>query len=270
MLNCLFKFKSVNNFMAMIEQIEFLIIALGGFAAGAINAIAGGGTLISFPILTAVGIPVVQANISSTVSLSPGYLAATFAQLKDLKGQKQRLLLFLPIAAIGGIFGGILLLQTGDKLFRSLVPYLILIASILLALQEPLKKWLNRHQNTEDKADRFSFVILFLIALAAIYGGYFGAGLSVIVLALLALTIYDNLNRLNALKQIIGFSVNMGTAIFFIFSGKVVWPAVFVMGFGAIIGGWAGGKLASKIKPARLRYLVVVIGLIVSVIYFVK
>lgn len=252
------------------DQIEFLIIALGGFAAGAVNAIAGGGTLISFPILTAVGIPVVQANISSTVSLSPGYLAATFAQLKDLKGQKKRLLVFLPIATIGGIFGGILLLHSGDRLFHSLVPYLILVASILLAFQEPLKNWLNRHQNSENKADRFSIAVLFAIALASIYGGYFGAGLSVIVLAVLALTLNDNMTRLNALKQIIGFSVNISTAIFFIFSGKVVWPAVFFMGSGAILGGWAGGKLAGKIKPSRLRYLVVAIGFIVSVIYFVK
>ena len=254
----------------MPELIDCIIIALGGLAAGLVNAIAGGGTLISFPVLTAVGIPVVSANVTSTVSLSPGYLAATFAQLKDLKGQKKRLMIFLPIAAIGGIIGGILLLKSGDKLFRALVPYLILLASFLLAIQEPLKKWLNRLQNSEFKIDKISFWILIAIAFAAVYGGYFGAGLSVIVLAVLALTLNDSLTRLNALKQIIGFSVNISTAIFFMFSDKVIWPAVLIMAAGAIAGGWAGGKFAGKIKPVTLRYVVVSIGLIVSVIYFIK
>ncbi len=254
----------------MINILDSCIILLGGFAAGAVNAIAGGGTLISFPILTAIGIPIVSANVTSTVSLSPGYLAATFAQIKDLKGQKNRLLLFFPIAALGGIIGGLLLLHTGDKLFRSLVPYLILLASCLLALQEPLKKWLNNRKKQEVQFHQISIWVLLAITVAAIYGGYFGAGLSVIVLAVLALTINDNITRLNALKQFIGFGVNISTAIFFIFSDKVVWPAVIFMATGAIIGGWAGGKFAGKIKPVTLRYIVVVIGFAVSIIYFVK
>jgi uncharacterized membrane protein YfcA len=254
----------------MSDLINNCIIAGGGFAAGLVNAIAGGGTLISFPILTAVGIPVISANVTSTVSLSPGYLAATFAQLKDLKGQKNLLWKLLPIAAIGGIVGGILLLQSSDKLFRSLVPYLILLASILLAIQEPLKKWLNRNQLKDKNIKQISIPVFLAIFLASIYGGYFGAGLSVIVLAVLALTIHDNLTRLNALKQAIGFAVNICTALFFVFSGKVVWLAVLIMASGAIAGGWAGGKLAGKIKPATLRYIVVFVGFVVSIIYFVK
>lgn len=254
----------------MIGILDYLIICLGGLGAGFVNAIAGGGTLISFPILTAVGIPVVSANVTSTVSLSPGYLAATFAQLKDLKGQKSRLILFLPIAAIGGIFGGVLLLLSGDKLFRSLVPYLIILASGLLALQEPIKKWLNKNKREELKNKRISSWVFIAIGLAAIYGGYFGAGLSVIVLAALALTINDNLIRLNALKQAIGFGVNISTAVFFMFSDKVVWIAVLIMATGAITGGWIGGKFARKIKPVVLRYIVVTVGFIVSIIYFVK
>jgi uncharacterized membrane protein YfcA len=249
---------------------DFLMVCFGGFAAGFVNAIAGGGTLISFPVLTAIGIPVVSANVTSTVSLSPGYLSATFAQLKDLKGQKNRIMLFLPLAAVGGILGGILLLSSGDKLFRSLVPYLILIASCLLALQEPLKKWLSRHKKGELTMKPYSIWIFQAIFLAAIYGGYFGAGLSVIVLAVLALTISDNLTRLNALKQAIGFAVNISTAIFFVFSDQVVWMAVLLMATGAIAGGWAGGKLSGRIKPNLLRKIVVAIGFVVSIIYFLK
>jgi uncharacterized protein len=254
----------------MVEFIDYIIVLLGGFGAGFVNAIAGGGTLISFPVLTAIGIPVVAANVTSTVSLSPGYLAASFAQLKDLKGQKNLIWILLPIAVIGGITGGILLLQSGEKLFRSLVPYLILLASILLGLQEPLKRWLNRSKLSDKSIKRISLSALLAIFAASVYGGYFGAGLSVIVLAILALTIQDNLTRLNALKQIIGFAVNISTAIFFMFSGKVVWIAVLIMATGAIGGGWVGGKTSGKIKPSLLRYIVVLVGFIVSIIYFVK
>ena len=254
----------------MYSVFDYLIALGGGFFVGFVNAIAGGGTLISFPVLTLIGLPVVSANVTSTVSLSPGYLAATFAQLKDLKDQKKRLLIFIPLAALGGILGGILLLQSGDRVFRSLVPYLILVASALLALQEPLKKWLNKHQKLENRQHAFSIISILAIGLAAIYGGYFGAGLSVIVLAVLALSISDTLTRLNALKQIIGFSANMSTAIFFMFSNHVEWDIVLFMASGAIAGGWAGGKLAAYIKPVFLRRIVVIIGFVVSIVYFIK
>jgi uncharacterized protein len=253
----------------MFNIVDSFIIVLGGFAAGFVNAIAGGGTLISFPILTAVGIPVVSANITSTVSLSPGYLSATFAQLKDLKGQKKRLLYIFPFAIVGGILGGFLLLKSGDKLFRSVVPFLILAASCLLAIQVPLKKWLDNIKKKE-KAIYVSFWTLIAIFFAAIYGGYFGAGLSVIVMAVLALSINENLVKLNALKQAVGFSVNISTAIFFLFSGKVVWFAVVIMAIGAILGGWVGGKVASRVNPTVLRYFIVFLGLVISVVYFVK
>ena len=250
--------------------ISSFIVGLGGFGAGLVNAIAGGGTLISFPILVGVGIPVISANVTSTVSLSPGYLSAAFAQFKDLKDQKRRLYLFLPLAAVGGVLGGILLLMSGERLFATLVPYLILVASLLLAIQEPLKKWLGKKQKDLSKSRKFSPVLFLSILSAAIYGGYFGAGLSVIVLAVLALSVNDSLTRLNALKQAIGFAVNICTAIFFIFSGKVVWFAVLIMAIGSILGGWVGGKLAGKIKPVTLRYVVVFVGVAVSIIYFIK
>jgi uncharacterized protein len=252
------------------DLINYCIIALGGFGAGFVNAIAGGGTLISFPILVAVGIPAIPANVTSTVALSPGYLAASFAQWKDLKDQKRLLLICFPIAAIGGIIGGILLLNTGEKLFGTIVPYLILVASSLLAIQEPLKKWLGKHQTSSNKENRFSFVFILSILFASIYGGYFGAGLSVIVLAVLALSLNDSFTRLNALKQAIGFAVNICTALFFVFSGKVLWLAVLIMASGAIAGGWAGGKTAGKIKPAILRYIVVFLGIAISIFYFIS
>ncbi|MCA9959054.1 MAG: sulfite exporter TauE/SafE family protein [Anaerolineales bacterium] len=253
----------------MLNGIQYILVGLAAVAAGAINALAGGGTLITFPMLTAVGIPAVAANVTNTVALSPGYLGATLAQLGDLRDQKKRWLV-LPASVVGGLVGGILLLNTGEKLFRDLVPYLILLASGLLAVQDRVRAWLLRRAEERGTAVPTEQWAILPVALAAVYGGYFGAGLSVIVLAVLGLTLDDSLTRLNALKQAISFSVNIAAAIFFIFSGKVVWSAALVMAVGALIGGALGGRLAGRIKPLTLRRVVVVIGVAVAVIYLVR
>jgi uncharacterized membrane protein YfcA len=186
-----------------------------------------------------------------------------------LRGQKKRLWLVIPASILGGVLGGFLLLQTGEKLFKELVPYLILLASGLLAIQEPVRAWLMRRmgEHHEAKLEKLTWLP---VGLASIYGGYFGAGLSVIVLSALGLTLNDTLTRLNALKQAVAFSVNVAAATFFIFSGQVVWSAALVMAVGALIGGTLGGKLAGRIKPSTLRWTVVTIGVLVSIIYFVR
>lgn len=254
----------------MLTGIEYLLVALAALAAGAINALAGGGTLITFPMLTAVGVPAVAANVTNTVALSPGYLGATLAQANDLRDQRRRMWLLLPASALGGIVGGILLLNTGERLFRDLVPYLIILASVLLAVQDPVRAWLVRRAGDKGTAVTSDKAAILPAALAAIYGGYFGAGLSVIVLAVLGLTLDDSLTRLNALKQAISFSVNITAAIFFLFSGKVVWSAAAVMAVGALLGGALGGRLAGRIKPVTLRRVVVTIGFAVAIIYLVR
>jgi uncharacterized membrane protein YfcA len=254
----------------MIDWFDFVLVGFAALAAGAVNALAGGGTLITFPMLIAVGIPAVAANVTNTVALCPGYLGATFAQSKDLQGQKQRLWLSLAAGAVGGIIGGILLLNTGERLFRALVPFLILLASCLLAIQEPVRAWIKRRGGHTASTMATEKWAMLPVGLAAIYGGYFGAGLSVIVLAVLGLVLDDTLTRLNALKQAVSFSVNIAAAIFFLFSGQVVWPAALVMAVGALAGGALGGRLAGRIKPAMLRWMVVVIGIVVAVIYLVR
>lgn len=248
---------------------EFALVGLAAVAAGAVNALAGGGTLITFPMLTAVGVPALAANVTNTVALCPGYLGAAFAQRGDLEGQGRRLRWALPAGALGGIVGGILLLNTGERVFRALVPFLILLASGLLALQDPVRRWLVRRGGHAAKHPPEGWAYL-PVGLAAVYGGYFGAGLSVIVLAALGVTLDDSLTRLNALKQAVAFSVNVAAALFFLFSGKVVWEAALVMAVGALVGGLIGGRLASRIRPAALRRIVVGIGVIVSLIYFVR
>ncbi len=247
----------------------YIFVGLAALAAGMVNALAGGGTLITFPVLTLLGIPPVAANVTNTVALCPGYLGATFAQMQILRSQKQRLWLYLPAGAIGGVVGGILLLNTSEKLFREIIPWLILLASGLLAVSDPLRAWLLRRMGKgASAAAALAAWGALPVGLAGIYGGYFGAGLSVIVLAVLGLVVNDNLTNLNGLKQAIAFSVNITAAIFFLFSGKVVWSVALVMAVFALIGGALGGRLAGKIKPATLRYVVVVIGVLVAIRYF--
>jgi uncharacterized membrane protein YfcA len=260
----------------MLSGVDYILITLAAMGAGLVNALAGGGTLISFPILIAVGLPAVAANVTNTVALVPGYLGATFAQLDDLRGQRQRIYWLAPVSALGGVVGGLLLLNTGERLFRDLVPYLILLASGLLAVQDPVRGWLTRRARqagvnpASANPNHTAVQALLPVGLAAVYGGYFGAGLSVIVLAVLGLVLEDNLTRLNALKQAIAFSVNVAAAIFFLFSGQVVWSAALVMAVGALLGGSLGGRLAGRIQPRTLRWMVVTIGVIVSIIYLVR
>ncbi len=150
------------------------------------------------------------------------------------------------------------------------ITFLILLATGLLAVQERLRAWLVGRTDRAERAGLHEAWTVLPVFLASIYGGYFGAGLSVIVLAILGLSLDDNLTRLNALKQAIAFSTNIAAALFFVFSGRVVWPAALVMAVGALIGGALGGRLAGRIKPATLRWAVVTIGVIVAVIYLLR
>jgi uncharacterized protein len=254
----------------MSNGIDFVMAGLAAVAAGAVNALAGGGTLITFPMLTAIGVPAVSANITNTVALCPGYLGATFAQRKDMQGQNKRLWLLIPAGVTGGISGGVLLLHTREQVFRELVPFLILMAAGLLAAQESVRAWLVRRSGKSADGRSLEWWAAPGTAIAAVYGGYFGAGLSVIVLSVLGLLIDDSLTRLNASKQAIAFAVNTAAAIFFLFTGRVLWPMAIVMAAGALLGGVLGGRLAGRIRPATLRWIVVAIGVVVAVIYFIK
>jgi uncharacterized membrane protein YfcA len=253
----------------MLTPLNYLLVALAALAAGTVNALAGGGTLITFPMLIFLGIPAVSANVTNTVALCPGYFGGTMAQRNDLRGQGNRMWLLVPAGIAGGVLGGFLLIQTGEKIFKELVPYLILLASLLLAVQDPVRAWLTRRM-AAGQSEGLEKVTWIPAGLASIYGGYFGAGLGVMLLSALGLTLNDNLTRLNALKQTISFSVNVSAAIFFLFSGKVVWSAALVMAVGALIGGALGGRLAGRIKPSTLRWTVVTIGIVVSFVYFVR
>lgn len=252
------------------STLDFILISLAALAAGFINAIAGGGTLISFPALTFTGVGAVAANVTNTVALTPGYLGATAAQWGDMKGQKRRLWMLIPAAIAGGLIGAVLLLSTSEELFTEIVPWLILLAAGLLAIQDRVRGWVLQRNQRAGRAQSSEMWAIPSVLLAAIYGGYFGAGLSVIVLAALGLSLDDNLTRLNALKQAIAFATNVTAAIFFVFSGEVIWLAALVMAVGALIGGVLGGRMAGAIRPQTLRITVIIVAVVVAIIYFVK
>jgi uncharacterized membrane protein YfcA len=236
-------------------------------AAGGVNAIAGGGTLITFPILTAIGVPGVRANATNTVSLAPGYLGGTYAQRRDLTGLGRGLRPRLVAAAIGGLGGSILLIVTSEAVFRQIVPFLILAACALLGFQDRLRGWLLARAST---ARTHRVLEVGAVSLAATYGGYFGAGLSIMLIAVLGLFSDLAFNRLNAVKQLLSFVINVCAAAFLVFSGRIEWTLVAVMAPAALIGGHFGGRLAGVIPPKRLRACVIVFGVVVALIYLVR
>ena len=252
-----------------LSPLDLAVAAAAGVVAGFLNALAGGGTLISFPALTAIGIPAVDANLTNTVALSPGFLSGTLAQRRDLAGQRRRFVRLLPPAVLGGLAGGLLLVSTSEELFVEIVPWLILFAVGLLVVQPRVQSWL-RGRAGQGGSDADPWWAPAPIFVASIYGGYFGAGNSVIFLAVLGAMLADPLPRLNVVKQGLSFTTNVTAAVFFVFSGKVVWAAALVMAVGAIGGAALGGRLASRLEPERFRWLVIVIGSVVAIVYLVK
>jgi uncharacterized membrane protein YfcA len=249
---------------------DLLFAGLAALLAGAVNAVAGGGTLISFPALVALGVPPIAANITNAVALCPGYLGATLAQSGALQGQRRRIWLCIPAALLGGVGGALILLRTGERTFEALVPYMLLFASLLLAVQERVRAAVLRRLSDPAHTHPSAVLAVLPIFCAGLYGGFFSAGMSVIVLAVLGSVLDDTLTRLNALKQIVVFGINIAAAAFFLFSDQIVWSACAVMALGALLGGAAGGRLAGKLQPAVLRWTVVVIGTALAVVYWIR
>jgi len=260
------------------EYAQLALIAGGGFAAGAVNALAGGGTLITFPVLVAAGLPPLSANVTNTIALCPGYLGATLAQAADLRGQQWRLSWTLPTALIGGLLGALLLLHTSERAFDRAVPWLILAGCTLLGFQERLRTALRGRDPPLDPARGAAShrvlggraALLPLVAAAAAYGGYFGAGMSVIVLAVLGLMLEDTLPRLNALKQSVALAANSGAALWLAARAPVNWGLVALLAVSALLGGSWGGRLARRLSPVWLRRVVVSLGVGVAGVFLYR
>lgn len=252
-------------------NLDFLAWALLGLAAvagGLINALAGGGTLVTFPVLTLLGVPPVTAGVTNTVAMAPGYFGGAWAQRKELSGARDRMKLLIPVAAVGGLVGGSLLLLAGDHTFQALIPWLLLFATVLMLAGDPLKKALfaKRHEGKPVPVWPGALAVLAV----AVYGGFFLAGLSVIVLSVLAVAFDDPFKRSNALKQVLSLTVSIAAALFFAFTGRIDWVLAAYMAVFTYAGGWLGGKLVGKIPVPLLFWTAVTAGAVSTVYYFVK
>jgi uncharacterized membrane protein YfcA len=247
-----------------VDPLRLALVALAALAAGAINAIAGGGSLITFPVLLACGVPPVMASMTNTVALCPGYFGATFAQRTELAGQGGRIVRILPFAIAGSIAGSAILLHTSDRSFETIVPFLLTFAALLLILQPRLKRAFGVHSG------RSLLLAGIPIGLAAAYGAYFGAGLGVIILAVLAVVLDDTLVRANALKQLMSLLVNVLAAGIYLVVGRIDWEVAVAIGIGSLVGGVLGGKLVSKIPEGWLRAVAIAVALGVAIVYFIR
>ncbi len=245
-------------------QIGATVVA--GFAAGLVNAVAGGGTLISFPMLTMLGLPPLTANITNNVASCAGYLGGSYAQRQDLAKLAGSYKPLCMTGAVGGFVGALLLLVSPARLFAVLVPFLIVASCILLIFQNALRQAIVQYQS--GHATLSSNWQLASIFLTAVYGGYFGAGLSIILLSVLALARGDSLIQLNALKQLLALVICLMSALVFLFSGHIVWLSAVALAIGFLGGGHTGGRIASRLPAHRLRQVVVVFGLAMAIKYF--
>ncbi|MFF4155313.1 sulfite exporter TauE/SafE family protein [Streptomyces sp. NPDC001678] len=241
---------------------QALAVLAAGVGAGTINAIVGSGTLFTFPVLLATGLPPVTANVSNTLGLVTGNISGAVGYRRELRGQRGRVIRFGITALIGGLTGAVLLLALPSKAFDAIVPALIALALLLVVLQPRLARALARRRErngTEAPTDGGPALLAGLL-LASAYGGYFGAAQGVMYLSLMGLLLHDDLQRVNALKNTIGVVVNGVAALFFVFVADVDWTAVLLIAVGSTIGGLIGAKVGRRLSPTVLRGVIVAVG----------
>ena len=245
---------------------DLLLVGGAGVVAGAVNAVAGGGTLVSFPALLAVGLTPITANITSSVGLLSGYAGGSVAYRRELEGQRGRVRGLAPFAVAGGIAGALLLLVTPESAFEAVVPYLVLLSCVLLAAQPRLARALARQQH--GSAD-LHWGVRAAVGVGGVYGSYFGAGLGVLLLAVLGMLVADELQRLNALKGVLSLLVNtVGVAVYLI-SGHVAWTYAVLLAVTAYVGGTLGVSVARRLPASVMRAAVVTLGAVVGVVLLV-
>ncbi len=254
---------------------HLVTVMAAAFIAGAINAIAGGGTLVSFPALLGIGLTGQQANVTSTLALWPGSIGGFWGHREDLAGIKSFALRLMPPSLIGGGLGAWLMLVTPQKLFDQLVPWLILTASVLLAANDPVNRLLKQIHGHERTAGWWTAAICFQF-IVGIYGGFFGAGIGILMLAALSLLGLTDIHQMNGLKNLLALCIN-GIAIFAFMvmeflrhPGNAKWMLILPMAVAAGLGGLTGSHMAHRVGRGAVRVGVVSIGFILSAWYFYK
>ncbi len=249
--------------------IEILGLALAAAAGGAINAVAGGGTLVTFPALLLFGTPPIVANATSTLALVLGTSGSIYGYRKHLEPVRPWLWRFAPVSVLGGLIGAVLLTCTSSKTFSQLVPFLILFATLLFLAQGTFRRFahLDGPAREGEKHPAVWGAILFQLAVA-VYGGYFGAGIGILMLASLGFIGLSNIHEMNALKTILASLINLVAAGWFIYRGLIHWPKAGIMTAGALLGYFLGAHYAQRIPQPRVRQLITLIGFVISAVTF--
>jgi uncharacterized membrane protein YfcA len=237
---------------------EVASIALAGLAAGAINTLVGSGTLITFPVLLAWGYAPVTANVSNTVGLVPGSVSGAIGYRRELAGQLPRILRFGAISALGGATGAVLLLVLPESAFKAIVPAFIVLALALILLQPRINGWLQRRRIHLD--GRHRLLTLLAVYATGVYGGYFGAAQGIMLLAVLGVALPQDLQRTNALKNVLAGLVNGVAGVYFIFAAHVEWAPAGIIAASSVLGAQLGARYGRRLPPAALRVAIVAVG----------
>ena len=245
----------------VVTPLEAIAVMAAGLIAGAINAIVGSGSLITFPTLLAIGLPPITANVSNTIGLVPGGISGTVGYRRELVGQRERVLVLGAAGLIGGTVGAGLLLVLPPEAFERIVPFLVLFAAGITAIQPVLTE---RLKNVRARPAHDNPIVVLAVFFTAIYGGYFGAGQGVILLALLLLLVNDDPQRLNGLKNAVILVVNVVAALIFVVVAPVDWTAVLLLAVSSTIGGQLGATVGRRLSPTALRVAIVVLGTVVG------
>jgi uncharacterized membrane protein YfcA len=248
-----------------------VFLFLAAFVAGALNSVAGGGSFISFPALLFSGVAPIAANATNTAAVWPGTVASTFAYRREFGADARRLLPpLLATGVLGGVLGAWILLRTPQSTFLHLVPWLLLAATLLFVLSGRMTAWVRRRAGQQKGSRLLMAGVLFLEFLVAIYVGYFGAGVGILVLSLLALLGMENIHAMNGMKTLIVSVVNGVALATFIWAHMVVWPQAVLMLVGASLGGYGGAHYAQKTDPKYIRWLVIAVGFGMSAYFFIR
>lgn len=245
--------------------LEISLFFIAPAVAAAINSVAGGGTFLTFPVFIMNGLTPLQANVMSTIALWPGAVASSYGYRKMLVADIKKLLPLLIIGVIGGAAGSLTLLHTPEIFFKRLVPWLLLFATLIFTFGRYGIVWMRSYS---PNANEYYNLGLTLQLLIAFYGGYFGAGIGILILAVLQMLGLSNIHEMNALKTLLATAINVATVIIFIIEGQVIWHLAFIMIAGGIFGGYVGVKLALKIPPKYIRWFVSCIGFSMSFYFF--
>jgi uncharacterized membrane protein YfcA len=247
-----------------VSLLEALAIFAAGMAAGAINTVVGSGTLITFPTLLAFGYAPVVANVSNTIGLVPGSLSGAWGYRRELEGQGRRIVRFGAVTGVGGLTGGILLLVLPAAAFKDIVPGLIVLACILVIVQPAVARRMATRQQ-EATRPHGGFLLLAGLFATGIYGGYFGAAQGVLMMGLMGLALRDDLQRINAVKNVLAAIINGVAAVLFIAIAHVAWKPALILAAGSIIGGQIGAGVGRRLPPAILRAIIVAVGIVAVV-----